>query len=108
MPVAVRPTRADKEIARVIARNATPRTEEVAEVLTWGADEHVLCVAAAVWWLYCHGKPASKRTASNHVLITTIAASILPHLMKRVFAQERPDRWSAEMMRALEATKKSA
>ena len=44
MPVNVRPTRADREIARVIARNTTPATEET--VLTWGADEHVLCAAA--------------------------------------------------------------
>jgi hypothetical protein len=73
MPVNVRPTRADREIARVIARNTTPATEET--VLTWGADEHVLCAAAAVWWLYCRGRPAPERAASNHILITTIAAT---------------------------------
>jgi hypothetical protein len=41
MPVTVRPTRTDKEIARIIARNTTPTMEETAEILTWGADEHV-------------------------------------------------------------------
>ena len=94
MPVTVRPTRTDKEIARIIARNTTPTMEETAEILTWGADEHVLCAAAAVWWLYCRGRPAPERAASNHILITTIAATILPHLMKHVFTQERPDRRS--------------
>jgi len=36
MPVTVRPTRTDKEIARIIARNTTPTMEETAEILTWG------------------------------------------------------------------------
>ena len=94
MPVNVRPTKADKVVARIIARNTTPTMEETAEILTWGADEHVLCAAAAVWWLYCRGRPAPERAASNHILITTIAATILPHLMKHVFTQERPDRRS--------------
>jgi membrane-associated phospholipid phosphatase len=94
MPVTVRPTRTDKEIARIIARNTTPTMEETAEILTWGADEYVLCAAAAVWWLHCRGRPAPERAASNHILITTIAATILPHLMKHVFTQERPDRRS--------------
>ena len=96
MPVTVRPTRADKEIARVIARDTSTAMEETAEILTWGADEHVLCAAAAVWWLYCRGRPTAERAASNHILITTIAASILPHLMKHIFTQERPDRRSVE------------
>lgn len=97
MAIIVPPTRADKKIARAIARNTTPAMESTAEALTWGADEHLLlCGAAAVWWLYCRGKPASGRAASTHILITTIAATVLPHLMKRLFTQERPDRWSLE------------
>ena len=70
--------------------------EQTAEALTWGADEHTLCAAAAIWWLYCRGRPITERAASNHVLITTIAATILPHLMKHIFTQERPDRRSVE------------
>jgi antitoxin (DNA-binding transcriptional repressor) of toxin-antitoxin stability system len=96
MPVNVRPTKADKVVARIIARNTTPATEQTAEALTWGADEHTLCAAAAIWWLYCRGRPAAERAASNHVLITTTAATILPHLMKCIFTQERPDRRSFE------------
>ena len=96
MAVIVRPTKADKTIARVVARNTSPAMEKTAQALTWGADEHFLCAAAAVWWLYCRGRPARERVASNHVLITTVAATLLPHLMKHLFTQERPDRWSVE------------
>jgi undecaprenyl-diphosphatase len=96
MAFIVRPTKADKKIARAIARNTTPAMESTAEALTWGADEHLLCGLAALWWLYCRGRPASERAASTHVLITTTAATVLPHLMKHLFAQERPDRWSVE------------
>jgi membrane-associated phospholipid phosphatase len=96
MAVTVRPTNADKAIARIVARNTSPAMEKTAEVLTWGADEHLLCAAAGVWWLYCRGRLARERVASNHVLITTVAATILPHLMKHLFSQERPDRWSME------------
>jgi hypothetical protein len=39
MSVIVRPTKADKKIARTIARNINPATEKTAEILTWGADE---------------------------------------------------------------------
>jgi undecaprenyl-diphosphatase len=60
--------------------------------LTWGADEHVLCLLAAGWWLYCRDKSADCRRASNHVLLSTAAAALLPHLFKTVFDQERLDR----------------
>jgi hypothetical protein len=49
--------------------------------------------------LYCRGRPAPQRAASNHILITTIAAIILPHLMKHLFTQERPDRRSVRIVR---------
>jgi hypothetical protein len=55
-----------------------------------GADEHTLCAAAAIWWLYCRGRPAAERAVSNHVLITTIAATILPHLMKCILRRSDP------------------
>jgi undecaprenyl-diphosphatase len=48
----VQPTRADVQIAQAISEHTTPRTEAVAQTLTWGADEHVLCALAALWWLY--------------------------------------------------------
>jgi membrane-associated phospholipid phosphatase len=96
MPVIVRPTRIDEQIARIVARETTPKTEKITEVLTWGADEHILCAAAAAWWLYCRAKPLPQRKASTHILITTLAASIVPHLLKKAFTQERPDRLSIQ------------
>ena len=36
--------------------------------------------------------PEDVRQARNHLLFTTIAASLLPHLLKVVFDQPRPDR----------------
>jgi hypothetical protein len=58
MAFTVRPTRADKKVARLISRITTRRTEEAAEILTLGADGRILRAAAAAWWLYCRGKPA--------------------------------------------------
>jgi hypothetical protein len=90
--VTVRPTKADRSVANAVAAYTGPRTEKAAEVLTWGADEHVLCALAAGWWLYCRSKNSRDRRASDHVLLTTVVASALPHLLKMVFDQERPDR----------------
>jgi hypothetical protein len=42
--------------------------------------------------LYCRNKDSRQRRASDHVLLTTLVASALPHLLKTVFDQERPDR----------------
>ena len=88
----VRPTRADIEIANAVAEYASPPTEMAAATLTWGADEHVLCALSAAWWLYCQNRSAQERVDSNHILLTTVAVSIIPHLLKSVFDQERPDR----------------
>jgi membrane-associated phospholipid phosphatase len=91
-PFRIRPTRADIEIAKRIADRTRPEVEQVAKILTWGADEHVICALAAGWWLYCRHRGAEDRTDSNHVLLTTVAVTVLPHLLKSVFDQKRPDR----------------
>jgi undecaprenyl-diphosphatase len=91
-PYRVRPTQADVEIANFISEHANPVTEKVAAAAAWGADEHVLCALAAGWWLYCRNKSVSERHNSNHILLTTVAVTILPHVLKTFFDQERPDR----------------
>jgi len=88
----IRPTRADIEIAKRIADRTRPEVEQVAKILTWGADEHVICALAAGWWLYCRHRGARDRTDSNHILLTTAAVTLLPHLLKSIFDQKRPDR----------------
>src|SRR6202171_1219631 len=88
----VRPPRPDIEIANAVSAHAGPETEEAAEILTWGADEHLLCALAAGWWLYARNKGAHARRVSDHIMLTTIAVTIIPHLLKAVSDQERPDR----------------
>jgi membrane-associated phospholipid phosphatase len=90
--VTIRPTQIDKDVARAIARHTDPRIEQGAEALTWGADEHALIAAAAIAWLLTRQSNAPLRRLTTHVLACSLAAAILPHLMKNVFDQERPDR----------------
>jgi membrane-associated phospholipid phosphatase len=91
-PVTVQPTRADVAVARFIARNTAPAPEEVARALTWGADEKVLLVLAAVGWLASRRRGEPLRRVGNHALLVTVAASLLPHGLKLLFDQTRPDR----------------
>ncbi len=88
----VQPTRADVQVAQAISEHTTPRIEAVAQTLTWGADEHVLCTLATGWWLYCRTKGPRARRNSDHILLTTVAATVIPHLLKTIFDQKRPDR----------------
>jgi membrane-associated phospholipid phosphatase len=91
-PVTVQPTKADVAVAHSIARHTAPAPEEVARALTWGADEKVLLVLAAAGWLASRGRGEPLRRAGNHALLVTIAASLLPHGLKLMFDQTRPDR----------------
>jgi membrane-associated phospholipid phosphatase len=88
----VKPTRTDVEIADAISRHTGPKYEEAAEALTWGADEHFFCALAAGFWLYARTGSTPIRRSSNHLLLTTVVVTILPHILKAVFDQERPDR----------------
>ena len=91
-PVTVQPTKADVAVAHSIARHAASAPEKVARALTWGADEKVLLVLAAVGWLASRGRGEPLRRAGNHALLVTVAASLLPHGLKLLFDQTRPDR----------------
>jgi undecaprenyl-diphosphatase len=91
-PITVRPTGADVVIARAIARHTAPAPEEIARTLTWGADEKILLVLAAAGWLGSRGRGESLRRAGNHALLVAVAASLLPHGLKMLFNQTRPDR----------------
>jgi membrane-associated phospholipid phosphatase len=88
----IRPTQIDKDLARAIARHTNPRVEQGAEVLTWGADEHALIAAAAIAWLLTRQSNEPLRKLTTHVLACSLAAAVLPHVMKNVIDQERPDR----------------
>src|SRR6266403_2518320 len=87
-PVTVQPTRADVAVARSIARNTAPAPEEVARALTWGADEKVLLVLAAVGWLASRGRGEPPlRRAGNHALLVAVAGALPPHVLKILFDQ---------------------
>jgi len=92
----VRPTRLDQQTAGFVADHTTPAVEQAAGTLTWAADEHVLAALALGWWVYCRNKGAIPRRQSDHILLTTVSAAILPHIIKRVVDQERPDRLTIE------------
>ena len=89
-PVRVKPTQADVAIADGIATRAGRPTEHVAEALTWGADEHVLCAIAFGWWLYARTRDMPVRRASDHILLSTLVASALPHVLKTDFRPGAP------------------
>jgi undecaprenyl-diphosphatase len=91
-PITVRPTEADIAVARAIARDTGPALEKLARVLTWGADEKVLLILAAAGWLASRGRGEPLQRAGNHAVLVAVAASILPHGMKLLFDQIRPDR----------------
>ena len=55
MPITVKPTQADLAIAQAVARHTDERTEKAADLLTWGADEHLLEALAMGWWLWSRG-----------------------------------------------------
>lgn len=92
LPITVRPTAADVAIARAIARDTEPAPEEIARALTWGADEKVLLLLAAAGWLASRGRDEPLRRAGDHALLVTVLASLLPHGLKLLFNQTRPDR----------------
>jgi undecaprenyl-diphosphatase len=91
-PIEVPPTAADVAIAHAIARNTAPAPDQIARAVTWGADEKVLLVLAAAGWLASRGRSEPLRRAGNHALLVTAAASLLPHGLKLLFDQTRPDR----------------
>lgn len=90
--ITVRPTQLDKDIARGIAQHADVPIERAAEVLTWGADEHLLIAAAMVGWLVTRKSEEPLRRLSTHILLCSLSSAVLPHILKALIDQERPDR----------------
>jgi membrane-associated phospholipid phosphatase len=90
--VTIKPNEIDVAIADAIARKTRPFPEQVARTVTWAADEKLLLALAAAGWFVTRTKPKSLRRAGNHVLLVTATASLLPHVLKLIFDQTRPDR----------------
>ncbi len=90
--VTVKPTRADVAIADEVAAHVTPRIERASQALTWGADEHVLLALSVAGWLYAHVRQSPARPLANHILTVSVVTTVLPHILKSVIGQTRPDR----------------
>jgi undecaprenyl-diphosphatase len=90
--VTVKPTRIDTAIANEIADRTNPGLEHTAQTLTWAADEHVLLALSAAGWIYTYVRQPRQRPIANHVLAVSVATAVLPHVLKSVFDQIRPDR----------------
>jgi membrane-associated phospholipid phosphatase len=85
-------TKLDRRIADAIARNASPAVERPARLLTWVADEHLLFVISAGLWLASRAGDQRQRRQTDHLVLCAIVTAILPHFLKRLVDQERPDR----------------
>src|SRR5690242_979288 len=90
--IEVEPIAADKVTARLIAQNTTPSVERVSRVLTWAADEHLLYALSIGLWLETRWSDSARREAADHILASVVVANLLPHLLKSVIDQRRPDR----------------
>jgi membrane-associated phospholipid phosphatase len=85
-------TQLDRRVAKAVARHASPAVERPARLLTWAADEHLLYVVAAGLWLAARAGDDRERRQTDHLALSVVATAILPHLLKRLIDQERPDR----------------
>jgi|RhiMetdeSRZDD1v2_1073273.scaffolds.fasta_scaffold54307_9 membrane-associated phospholipid phosphatase len=85
-------TKLDRGIAKAVARNATPAIERRSRLLTWVADEHVLLAISAGLWLAARAGDDSQRQQADHLVLSVVATAILPHVLKWLIDQERPDR----------------
>lgn len=95
--ITVHPLKIDREIANEVASHTDRRVEYVAETVTWGADEHVLAGIAMLGWLLSRrSTDQAWRRFADHALVCSVMAAVLPHLMKDVIDQERPDRLTIE------------
>jgi membrane-associated phospholipid phosphatase len=90
--VSVKPTKPDVLIARTVARKTNQRAEMISRGLTWAADEKVLLMLAVAGWVATRGRSEQMQRAGDHALLVTVAASLMPHGLKAVFDQTRPDR----------------
>jgi membrane-associated phospholipid phosphatase len=91
-PIRLPPSKFDIAIAEAVEREATPARERPMKVATWLADEHVLCAISGLLWLYSKRGSAAQRAQADHLLLSVVVTTVLPHLVKRVVNQERPDR----------------
>jgi undecaprenyl-diphosphatase len=99
--VSIRPTRLDRALAAFIAHHTRPGIEKVATAVTFAADEHVLVRVLAGIWLGSRFCAVPQRRAANHLAVTAAVSAVVPHLLKRLVDQQRPDRRIAPPRRGI-------
>lgn len=82
----------DRAIARRIAHQATPSVERPLRLATLLADERLLLAMALGTCVPAQSGPRRRRLAGRHVLLSVVVSSLVPHILKHIFDQERPDR----------------
>jgi|SRR3954454_24048108 membrane-associated phospholipid phosphatase len=82
----------DRVVAREILRHTSPAVERPWKIVTLVADEKLLLGAAAGVWLATRALAPERRREADHLAVTVALTAALPHLLKLVFDQERPDR----------------
>jgi undecaprenyl-diphosphatase len=88
----IKSTSIDRNVANRMVALARPVPARTEEMLTWGADEHLLLCCAAFAWTAATAYRSPLRPAAAHVLVTAIASAAASHVMKASVDQLRPDR----------------
>ena len=86
------PTKLDCRVAKIVEDHATPGLERHLALLTYAADEHVLFAAALGFWLLARGAGRPQRRAAEYFALNVAISAALPHILKKLVDQERPDR----------------
>ena len=93
-PIKLSPSRADLAVARFCARRAFPTEERALRIATVLADEKTVVAGALLYWTYTRVHDVAPRTRreADHMVCSVMIGSVLPHLLKHLFARERPNR----------------
>ncbi len=90
--ITIKPTIVDEAIARRVARGARSGEQRFLQAVTLCADENILLGACAGLWVISRFGSSDNQDKVNHLVLTVVASTVLPHLFKRVVDQQRPDR----------------
>src|SRR5437763_1616249 len=85
-------TTLDRAVARWAAKCARPGMQKALGHVTLAADEHVLLAVTAGLWLISRRADAELRGKVNYLAANVVASTVVPHILKRLVDQRRPDR----------------
>lgn len=88
----IEPTRTDLAVARQAEKYATPALEKPAKFASYAADEKLLLFLGAGLWVASRFGDRRAKDNADYLALNLVATAILPHLLKRLVDQQRPDR----------------